>query len=257
MAVLPFDNLSGDPENEYFSEGITEEIIGQLAQVESLKVISRTSVMALKGSTLTLPQIAETLGVRHVVEGAVRRQGNRVRVTAELIEASSEAHLWSGSFEGNLSDRFRVQEEIARKVSEQLASGLRGVPAMPTGRDAVARARRSTRCCGAATCCNAVIRQSLDAAIRAFEDAVRLDGKYAIAYAGLSSANSTWVFYGYPGADRYALREEGPRAGRAVGDDRSRPGGGAPRAGRRAGPHGGPDRLRAGRGAASAPAQAE
>ena len=204
VAVLPFDNLSGDPENEYFSEGITEEIIGQLAQLESLKVISRTSVMALKGSNLTLPQIAETLGVRHIVEGAVRRQGNRVRVTAELIDASSEAHLWSGSFEGNLSDRFRVQEEIARKVSSQLASGLRAVPAMPTGAmpsqgaafDAVLRGRYLLQRRDQA---------SLDAAIRAFADAVRLDGKYAVAYAGLSSANSTWVFYGYPGADRYAL----------------------------------------------------
>ena len=92
MAVLPFSNLSGGSGNEYFSEGITDEIISQLAQVESLKVISRTSVLALKGSSLTLPQIAETLGVRHIVEGSVRRQGDRVRVTAELIEAASDAH---------------------------------------------------------------------------------------------------------------------------------------------------------------------
>ena len=102
VAVLPFDNLNGDARDEYFSEGITDEIIGQLAQVESLKVISRTSVMALKGTPLTLPQIAETLGVRHIVEGAVRRQGDRVRVTAELIEAATDAHLWAASFEGNL-----------------------------------------------------------------------------------------------------------------------------------------------------------
>ena len=111
VAVLPFQDLSGDSANEYFSEGITAEIIEQLAQIPGLKVISRTSVMALKGASLTLPQIAETLGVRHVVEGSVRRQGNRVRVSAELIEAQNEAHIWAGSFEGDLSDRFRVQEE--------------------------------------------------------------------------------------------------------------------------------------------------
>ena len=205
VAVLPFDNLSGDPANEYFSEGITEEIIGQLAQVESLKVISRTSVMALKGSSLTLPQIAETLGVRHIVEGSVRRQGNRVRVSAELIEASNEAHLWAGTFEGDLSDRFRVQEEIARKVAGQLASGLRGLRSMAAGAmpsmgdafDAVLRGRYLfERRDG----------ESLAAAIRSFEDAVRLDSTYAMAYSGLSSANSTWVYYGYPGgADRYEM----------------------------------------------------
>ncbi len=119
--MLPFQDLSGDSANEYFSEGITAEIIEQLAQIPGLKVISRTSVMALKGAALTLPQIAETLGVRHVVEGSVRRQGSRVRVSAELIEAQNEAHIWAGSFEGDLSDRFRVQEEIARKVRDELA----------------------------------------------------------------------------------------------------------------------------------------
>jgi serine/threonine protein kinase len=220
VAVLPFQNLSGDSSNEYFSEGITEEIIGQLAQVESLKVISRTSVMALKGSTLTLPQIAETLGVRHVVEGSVRRQGNRVRVSAELIDAGTEAHVWSGSFEGNLADRFRVQEEIARKVANELASGLRGVRSMAAGAipsqgaafDAVLRGRYLMQ---------RRDPQSIQGAIRAFEDAVRLDSGYAAAYAGLSSANSTWVFYGYPGgSDRYAISRQAKRlAERAIALD--------------------------------------
>jgi serine/threonine protein kinase/tetratricopeptide (TPR) repeat protein len=205
VAVLPFQDLSGDSTNEYFTDGITEEIIAQLAQIPGLKVISRTSVMALKRASLTLPQIAETLGVRHVVEGAVRRQGNRVRVSAELIEASTEAHLWAGTFEGDLSDRFRVQEEIARKVSNELASGLRAVPAMP-----------STAMPKHSAAFDAVLRgryllqrrdpNSLEGAIGAFQDAVRLDTTYATGFAGLSSANSTWVFYGYPGAaDRYVM----------------------------------------------------
>jgi serine/threonine protein kinase/tetratricopeptide (TPR) repeat protein len=204
VAVLPFQNLSGDSTNDYFSEGITEEIIEQLAQIPGLKVISRTSVMALKGAALTLPQIADTLGVRHVVEGAVRRQGNRVRVSAELIEASTEAHLWAGAFEGDLSDRFRVQEDIARKVSSELASGLRAVPPTPSGAmptkgaafDAVLRGRYLLQ---------RRDPQSLQGAIAAFQDAIRLDTAYATGYAGLSSANSTWVYYGYPGGDdRYA-----------------------------------------------------
>ena len=198
VAVLPFDNLNGDAEDAYFSEGITEEIIGQLAQVESLKVISRTSVMALKGTPLTLRQIADTLGVRHIVEGSVRRQGSRVRVTAQLIEATSDAHLWAGSFEGNLADSFRVQEEIARKVSGQLLSSIRGMrPMAPAAMatqsaafDALLRGRyllqRRTP-------------DAIDGALRAFRDAVKADSGYAPAYAGLSSAYLLYVAYGYPG----------------------------------------------------------
>jgi serine/threonine-protein kinase len=198
VAVLPFDNLSGDSADEYFSEGLTEEIIAQLAQVDSLKVISRTSVMALKGSNLTLPQIAETLGVRHVVEGSVRRLGTKVRVSAELIEARTDAHLWSGTVEGNLADSFRVQEEIARKVSGQLLNSIRGMRPMTSGSmpsqsaafDMVLRGRylldRRTA-------------ESLAGALSAFEDAVRTDSTYAAAFAGLSTANSVWVYYGYRG----------------------------------------------------------
>jgi serine/threonine-protein kinase len=198
VAVLPFTNLGGQAGDEYFSEGITDEIISQLAQVESLKVISRTSVLALKGSSLTLPQIAETLGVRHIVEGSVRRQGTRVRVTAELIEAASDAHLWSGSFEGDLADSFRVQEEIARKVSGELLTNIRGVrpmapSAMPTESaafDALLLGRHMLE------------RRSPDAvegATRAFRDAIRADSGYAPGYAGLSSAYVLHVVYGFPG----------------------------------------------------------
>jgi serine/threonine-protein kinase len=198
VAVLPFTNLGGRAGDEYFSEGITDEIISQLAQVESLKVISRTSVLALKGSALTLPQIADTLGVRHIVEGSVRRQGTRVRVTAELIEAASDAHLWSGSFEGDLADSFRVQEEIARKVSGELLTNIRGVrpmasSAMPTESrafDALLLGRHMLE------------RRSPDAvegATRAFRDAIRADSGYAPGYAGLSSAYVLHVVYGFPG----------------------------------------------------------
>jgi serine/threonine-protein kinase len=201
VAVLPFANQGGG--DEYFSVGITDEIINQLAQVESLKVISRTSVLALRGSNLTLPQIAETLGVRHIVEGSVRRQGSRVRVTAELIEAASDAHLWAGSFEGNLADSFRVQEEIARKVSGQLMSSIRGVRPMAAGAmatqsaafDAVLRGRHLLE------------RRSPDAvagAVTAFREAIEADSGYAPGYAGLSGAYTLHVVYGAPrGLDHY------------------------------------------------------
>ena len=198
VAILPFDHIGGTEADAYLGEGITDEIINQLAQVESLKVISRTSVLALKNSPLTLPQIAETLGVRHIVEGAVRRQGNRVRVTAELIEAASDAHLWSGTFEGNLADSFRVQEEIARKVSGELLTSIRGVRPM-------ARAAMPTK--GAAFDALLLGRHELERrtpealarATEAFRRAIRADSGYAPAYAGLSSAYVLHVVYGFPG----------------------------------------------------------
>ncbi len=198
VAVLPFTNLGGRNGDDYFSEGITDEIISQLAQVESLKVISRTSVLALKGSPLTLPQIAETLGVRHIVEGSVRRQGTRVRVTAELIEAASDAHLWSGSFEGDLADSFRVQEEIARKVSGELLTSIRGLrplapAAMPTQSaafDALLLGRHMLE---------SRSPQALDGATRAFREALRADSGYAPGYAGLSGAYVLHVVYGFAG----------------------------------------------------------
>jgi eukaryotic-like serine/threonine-protein kinase len=198
VAILPFDNIGGTQADEYFGEGITDEIINQLAQVESLKVISRTSVLALKSSTLTLPQIAETLGVRHIVEGSVRRQGNRVRVTAELIEAASDAHLWSGTFEGNLADSFRVQEEIARKVSGELLSNIRGMrpmarSAMPTKSaafDALLLGRHQLE---------RRSPEALSGATEAFRQAIQADSGYAPAYAGLSAAYVLRVVYGFPG----------------------------------------------------------
>jgi eukaryotic-like serine/threonine-protein kinase len=217
VAVLPFTNLSGGQENDYFSEGITEEIISQLAQVESLKVISRTSVVALKGSSLTLPQIADTLGVRHIVEGSVRRQGSRVRVTAELIEAASDAHLWSGSFEGDLADSFRVQEEIARKVSEQLLSNIRGLrpmaaSAMPAGSAAFDALLLGRHLMERRT------PEAVQGAAEAFRESIRADSGYAPAYAGLSSAYVLHVVYGFPGGVNHytAIARAAALADRAV-----------------------------------------
>ena len=198
VAILPFDNIGGTEADEYFGEGITDEIINQLAQVESLKVISRRSVMALKNSTLTLPQIADTLGVRHIVEGAVRRQGSRVRVTAELIEAASDAHLWSGTFEGDLADSFRVQEEIARKVSGELLSNIRGLRPMARGAMPSKSAAFDALLLGR----HQLERRSPEAlagATQAFRQAIQVDSGYAPAYAGLSTAYVLHVVYGFPG----------------------------------------------------------
>ncbi len=198
VAVLPFETIGGGAQDEYFSDGMTDEIITQLAQIRDLKVISRTSVVALKGSHLTLSRIADTLGVDHVLEGSARRAGGRVRVNAQLIAAKTDAHLWAKTYERDLKDVFRVQEEIAGDVSRALLASVQGLrPLSPGSRteqpaayDAYLRGTywRQLR-----------TRDGLLRAIEAFEEALAVDSAYAPAYAGLSSVLSLFVLYQYSG----------------------------------------------------------
>jgi TolB-like protein len=124
IAVLPFLNMSPDPANAFFADGISEELLNILVGVEGLKVASRTSSFSFKGKDTPIPEIARQLGVRHILEGSVRRQDNRVRITAQLIETDSDTHLWSETFERDLVDIFRVQEEIARAITTALEDVL-------------------------------------------------------------------------------------------------------------------------------------
>jgi len=120
VAVLAFDNMSPDPENEYFADGISEEILNVLAGLDNLRVIARTSAFSFKGSEATVAEIAEKLDVGYVLEGSVRRSGNRVRVTAQLIDTADESHLWSDTYDRDLDDIFAVQDEIARAIAGEL-----------------------------------------------------------------------------------------------------------------------------------------
>ena len=120
IAVLPFANMSADPENEYFSDGLAEEIINALANVPGLKVIARTSAFAFKGKQEDVRRIAEVLGVANVLEGSVRKAGNRIRVTAQLIAAADGSHLWSERFDRELADVFAIQDEIAQAIAGAL-----------------------------------------------------------------------------------------------------------------------------------------
>jgi TolB-like protein len=124
IAVLPFLNMSREPDNEYFSDGVSEELLNLLAQAGGLVVASRTSSFFFKNKDVDIPQVAERLNVRHVLEGSVRRSGNQVRVTAQLIDARSDSHLWSETFDRELGDIFAVQDEIARSIVGQLRETL-------------------------------------------------------------------------------------------------------------------------------------
>jgi len=120
LAVLPLENLMGDPQQEYFVDGMTEELIADLSQVSALRVISRTSVMQYKGSKKLLPQIARELKVDGVIEGSVLRSGDHVRVTAQLIQAATDTHLWARSYERDLRDVLALQDEVARAIADEI-----------------------------------------------------------------------------------------------------------------------------------------
>ena len=124
--MLPFVNLSADKENEYFSDGLAEEILNALSQVEDLRVAARTSSFSFKGKGVDISEIAAKLHVANVLEGSVRRAGNRVRVTVQLVDVSNGFHLWSERYDRQMEDLFDVQDEIARAVTERLKVTLSG-----------------------------------------------------------------------------------------------------------------------------------
>ncbi len=209
VAVLPFENLTGNPSDGYLSDGMTEEIIGQLAQVRGLKVISRTSSEALRGTHLTLRQIADTLGVRHILEGAVQHAGARIRVAVDLIDASTDTHIWATSYDRNLTDMFAVQDEIAKTVADSLGSLIGTVTTV--GRVS------QTEHPGAYAAYQAGryllyrrTREALRGALEQFHQAIAQDSAYGPAYGGLASAYTVWIIYGYGGIDLYEA------AGRAL-----------------------------------------
>ncbi len=182
IAVLPLENLSHDPEREYFADGMTEELIANLAKISTLRVISRTSVMQYKGTKKTLPQIADELDVDGIVEGSVLREGNQVRITAQLISARPERHLWSNSYTRELREVLALQGEVARAIASEIrvsvtpdeqARLLRTRAVNPEAHEAYLKGRH------ALSSATGSPREDL---LRA----VQLDPEYAVAYAALA-----------------------------------------------------------------------
>lgn len=220
VAVLPLAVRGGGAEEEYLSEGLSEDIIGRLAQVEGLKVISPGSMLALKGRKLTIQQIAETLGVRHVLAGSIQRSDKDVEARLELIDTGRNAVIWEQAYTVAAADLVQLQDEIARQVSGVLVTtaGAQSVPVRPlrTDRPAAYDAYlKGTYWLGRRT------PDGLRRAITAFGRAVELDSGYAQALAGLASAHTYSVIYGYrTEADPYTeLAQALQLSGRAVARD--------------------------------------
>jgi len=187
IAVLPLSNMSGDPENEFFSDGITEEILNLLARQPDLRVVSRTSSFSFKNTSMDVPAIAEKLGVDIVLEGSVRRSGNRVRIVAQLIDASNDAHLWSAGYDRDLVDIFAVQTEIARCI----------VDAMNLNPDACIDCGGNTENIAAydyylrgREYFHQMTASSLEIARQMFGKAIQIDPQFARAHAGLAYTES-------------------------------------------------------------------
>jgi TolB-like protein/tetratricopeptide (TPR) repeat protein len=217
VAVLPFVNMSADPENEFFSDGITEELINALARVNGIQVTARTSSFAFKGRNDDVREIASRLGVNTVLEGSVRKVGDRVRITAQLIDASNGYHLFSETYDRRLDDVFEVQDAIARAIMaavlDRLAPAARADNVMPRTDPNVHGAFLR----GLAEF-NRWTPDHLRSAIRHFEAAIRSDEQFAPAWAGLAASYLVLASYGHMEAgDAYAKAESAAR--RAVALD--------------------------------------
>lgn len=198
IAVLPFDNLSGDPQNAYFSEGVQDEILTRLAKIAELKVISRTSTQRFKSAPNDLRQIAQQLGVANILEGSVQKANDQVRVNVQLINALTDAHLWADTYDRKLTDIFAVETEIAKTVADVLQAKLTGseqhvIAARPTENAEAHQLYLKGRFYGSK-------RTATDAqkSIECYQRAVAIDPNYALAYAGLAEANWFLALYSYP-----------------------------------------------------------
>jgi TolB-like protein/DNA-binding winged helix-turn-helix (wHTH) protein/Tfp pilus assembly protein PilF len=222
LAVLPLENLSGDPAQDYFSDGMTDELITELGQISGLRVISRTSVMTYKGARRLLPQIAHDLNVDAVVEGTVLRSGARVRITAQLILASADKHLWARSYEGDLRDALALQNEVARSIASEVRVEL------TPHEDALLRARRPMNPLALEPFLkgryfwNKRTADGLKQAIDYFQQAIEKDPNCAAAYAGLADAYALagdWQYGVLAPRDAYPKAKEAAIKAVALGAD--------------------------------------
>ena len=210
IAVLPFDNLSRDPDNAFFAEGVQDEILTRLAKVADLKVIARTSTQKFKSSPENLPDIAKQLGALNILEGSVQKVNDQVRVNVQLINALTNAHLWAEIYDRKLTDIFAVESDIAKTIADALQAKLTGsekqmIAAQPTNNTEAYELYHKGR-----SLWEKRTGDNIPKAIAFYEQAIAHDPNYALAYAGLSSAYILSPFYA--GADRLSTSPKAKEA---------------------------------------------
>jgi TolB-like protein/Flp pilus assembly protein TadD len=218
LAVLPLDNISPDPNDEYFADGLTDELITALSRVSGLEVIARTSVLRYKGGAKQIATIGDELGVGSILEGSVRKAGNRIRVTAQLVSASNQAHIWADTYDRQLDDVFAVQSDIAEKVAEALR--LEFLSSEKTVKEPTHNLEAYTLCLKGRFAASKLSKESLMKGIEFYEKAIALAPEYASCYADLAQA---WLLLGFfeLSPPRDALAKAKSYAEKALGIDDS------------------------------------
>jgi TolB-like protein len=221
IAVLPFADLSRDHDQQYFTDGLSEELLNLLVRVDELRVASRTSSFAFRGSSLGIPEISKALNVGHILEGSVRKDGDRIRITAQLIEAGTDTHLWSENFDRELTDIFAIQDEIANAIVNALTGelGMDGEKAVTVE---VATENLDAYEMYLAARELFTKRDQLPESIRLFRKAVELDPNFARAWAGLAAVEA--IIYDYvfdDGIDHFPLAKEAAQRAIALNPDMS------------------------------------
>ena len=193
LAVLPLTNMSADPADEYFADGMTEELISAVSNISDLSVISRTSVMEYKGKGRKIAEVGDELDVGTVVEGSVRRAGNRLRVTVQLIDVGEDRHLWSEKYDRELDDVFRIQDDIAGKIAQALRVKL--VSIRESGRGQTENMEAYTLYLKGRFLWNKRSKEGVLEALKLFHEAIKIDPNYARAYSGLADAYHIAAYY--------------------------------------------------------------
>jgi serine/threonine-protein kinase len=195
VAVLPFVNMSADPENEYFSDGVTEEITNALSKIDALRVASRTSAFAFKGKSADIPTVGDRLNVATVLEGSVRKAGNRVRVTAQLIQVADDDHLWSDRFDSDLEDIFALQDRIAQAIVAVLRVKLLGTDEKAIVSPGTENVQAYELYLKGRYFWNKRNEESVRRGIEYFQQAIELDPSYVLAHVGVADSYNILGFY--------------------------------------------------------------
>jgi adenylate cyclase len=215
IAVLPFDNLSNDPEQEYFSDGLVEDLITDISKISGLFVIARNSSFAFKGQAVDVKEIADKLGVKHVVEGSVRKMGSRLRISAQLIDAANGGHIWAERYDGDLENIFEFQDDIRDQIVAALQVSLTPAEQTEAQRHLTDSVEAYELFLRARTEFFKFTSDSIAESVRLYEQAIEVDPNFAAAYANLSIVLQTsWSFI-LPGCEN-ALEQALERAQKAV-----------------------------------------